>query len=357
MRGSARKRMAEDAEWANFFQKGRVELDNEENVQLSDELIKHKKGEPFLYESELVQEQNGEQTEDKSQKIADEVQGIMDEQAREDFANVQLGYMHIPHAEDTEDIVEDSEKSYDHHHSKEWNQLVDQKAQELEDDMKAEEAKKIADKKAAEEAKRKAIEEKAKAEAEKRKQAQQLAQQKTQKKRIQTVDFNDIYSGISADEITLQTDAQLGYERHSKFWNDMVEQQTAELEKTIADEDAAENKQNKVYGTTDELTAEKFGRANEQKEQEHHFKTVDMGELYDGMALQIEDHSKYWESRVSAAQRQLEAIMRNEEEQAAVHSQENTSLDQNELYNGMALQTGYDNIHSKYYYNQQERAQ
>jgi vacuolar-type H+-ATPase catalytic subunit A/Vma1 len=159
--------MAEDAEWAAFFQKGRQELDNEENVQ--------------------------------------------------------LGYMHIPHADDTEDIVDDSEKAYDHHHSKEWNNLVEKKAQELEDDMKAEEAQKVADKQAAEAAKRKAIEEKAKAEAEKRKQAQQLAQQKTQKVKVQTVDFNDIYTGITPDEITLQTDSQVAYERHSKFWNNMVE--------------------------------------------------------------------------------------------------------------------------------------
>ena len=169
------------------------------------DLLPHKKGEPFMYENELVQSE----TEDKAQKLSDEVQEIMDEQAREDAMNIQLGYTHIPHAEDTEDIVDEDEKSYDHHHSKEWNALVDKKAEELENFMKKEEDDKVKAKQAAEEAKRKAIEEKAKQEAEKRKQAQELAQQKSKKVRIQTVDFNDIYSGITPDEITLQTNAML----------------------------------------------------------------------------------------------------------------------------------------------------
>lgn len=170
MRGSARQRMEEDENWTKFFQtKGKINEDevdwDKTNVQLSDNLVPRKKGEPFLYESELAMVD----TEDKAQKLSDEVQGIMDEQAREDSMNVQLGYAHIPHADDTEDIVEEDEKSYDHHHSKEWNALVDKKAQELEDFMQKEEKDKIAAKKAAEEAKRKAIEEKAKQEAEKRK--------------------------------------------------------------------------------------------------------------------------------------------------------------------------------------------
>jgi len=93
----------------------------------------------------------------------------MDQQAR-DETMLQLNYAHIPHAEDTEDIVEDDiSKSYDHHHSKEWNELVDRRAEELDNEMKIEENMKVAKKKAAEDAKRKAIEEKAKQEAEKKK--------------------------------------------------------------------------------------------------------------------------------------------------------------------------------------------
>ena len=54
--------------------------------------------------------------------------------------NVQLDYAHIPHAEDTEDVYDDgSDVSYDHHHSKEWNTMVQKKADELEDIMKTEE--------------------------------------------------------------------------------------------------------------------------------------------------------------------------------------------------------------------------
>ena len=82
--------------------------------------------------------------------------------------------------------------------------------------MKTEEQDKIAAKKAAEDAKRKAIEEKAKQEAEKRKKAQELAQHKNVKAKVQTVDFNDIYNGITPDEITLQLDENVGYEHHSK---------------------------------------------------------------------------------------------------------------------------------------------
>jgi hypothetical protein len=158
--------------------------------------------------------------------------------------NVQLDYAHIPHSEDTEDIVDDDSKTYDKHHSKEWNALVDKKADELENEMKIEENMKISAQKAAEEAKRNAIEEKAKMEAEKRKKAQELAQKKTQKVRVQTVDFNDIYSGIAADEITLQTDARVNYELHSKHWNEEVEKQSVELEATLKKEDEAEEKTN-----------------------------------------------------------------------------------------------------------------
>jgi len=272
--------------------------------------------------------------------------------------NVQLGYTHIPHADDTEDIIDDDEKSYDHHHSKEWNALVDQKSQELENEMKIEENTKIAAKKAAEEAKRKAIEEKAKQEAEKRKKAQELAQQKTKKVKVQTVDFNDIYSGITPDEITLQTDAKINYELHSRMWNEMVDQQTAELEKTLKESDEADLKNQKVYGTTDALTEEKFKSQQEREaeEQSHHHKTIDMGELYDGMALQTGYRdSPYWANRVSTAQEQLEQLMRQQDEPK--YNQENPSVDLNELYNGMAIQTVQDMGHSPYWDNRVSTAQ
>lgn len=66
--------MAEDEEWARYFQQGKIAqlADEQTNVQLTDELIPHKKGQPFLYESELV-----ESAEDQTQqRISDEVEAI-----------------------------------------------------------------------------------------------------------------------------------------------------------------------------------------------------------------------------------------------------------------------------------------
>jgi len=207
------------------------------------------------------------------------------DQQKEDSMNVQLGYMHIPHAEDTEDIVDDDSKAYDKNHSKEWNALVDRRAQALEDEMKIEENTKVAKKKAAEEAKRNAIKEKARMEAEKRKTAQELAQHKSEKARVQTVDFNDIYTGITPEDITsLQTGFKMGYELHSKFFNQEVEKQADELEKTM---ESVEDDSKKVYGTTDSLIEDKVKTMaqREEAEQATHHKTIDTSELYDGMAV------------------------------------------------------------------------
>ena len=158
MRGSARQRMAEDESWNKFFQQGAIDQDAEEsnwdktNVQLSDEdILPRKKGQPFLYESELVQDAD----EERATKKSDEIQAIMEQQAKDDLKdnmNVQLDYAHIPHSEDTEDVYDDGEdQSYDHHHSKEWNAMVTKKADDLENEMKIEENEKIAAKKSAEE--------------------------------------------------------------------------------------------------------------------------------------------------------------------------------------------------------------
>ena len=238
LRGAARQRIAEDESWNKFFQEGAKQQLAEGNLlQTGDELLPHKKGEPFMYQSELKDDVQAQLAEETSR----EVQEIMDQQAREDAMNVQLDYAHIPHADDTEDVYDDGqEASYDHHHSKEWNAMVQKKADELENMMKQEEQDKIAAKKAAEEQKRKAIEEKAKQEAEKRKKAQELAQHKTEKAKVRTVDFNDIYNGVTPDDITLQLGQDVEYENHSRFWNKQVEEQTAELEKTLHAEEERE---------------------------------------------------------------------------------------------------------------------
>jgi len=101
-----------------------------------------------------------------------------------------------------------------------------------------------------------------------------------------------------------------------------------------------EGESKKVYGTTDGLVEEKVKTMaqREEDEQKTHHKTVDMSELYDGMAVQTEYRdSSYWDDRVSSAQSMLEAEMRKEEEE--VPSQANPSVDQGELYNGLALQS------------------
>jgi len=67
----------------------------------------------------------------------------------EDAQNVQLSYNHISHETDTEDIADDvSPSNYDAHHSKAWNDAVEKKAIELENEMKIEENMKLSQKKA-----------------------------------------------------------------------------------------------------------------------------------------------------------------------------------------------------------------
>jgi hypothetical protein len=72
-----------------------------------------------------------------------------------------------------------------------------------------------------------------------------------------------------------------------------------------------------------------------------------MEELYNGMAVQLGYRdSSYWADRVSTAEAKIAEDMEKSEIQQP--SQENTSNDLNELYNGMAIQTGY---HDSPYWN------
>lgn len=103
-------------------------------------------------------------------------------QPNPDVTLLQTSYNHISHSDDTEDIADTVNPSnYDVHHSKEWNNAVELKALELENEMKIEDNMKISKKKAKVDAQKKAVEAKAKAEAEKRKKAQELAEQNTHK--------------------------------------------------------------------------------------------------------------------------------------------------------------------------------
>lgn len=45
-------------------------------------------------------------------------------------------FVEMPHEDDTEDLaVSVNPEGYDHHHSKAWNQLVEQRATEMEQEM------------------------------------------------------------------------------------------------------------------------------------------------------------------------------------------------------------------------------
>ena len=106
----------------------------------------------------------------------------MKNQMIEDAQNLQLSYNHVSHETDTEDIADDVNPSnYDAHHSKAWNDAVEKKALELENEMKIEDNMKLSQKKAKIDAKKKAEESKVKAEAEKRKKAQELADKNSHK--------------------------------------------------------------------------------------------------------------------------------------------------------------------------------
>lgn len=91
-------------------------------------------------------------------------------QKQADDEYVQLNYERIPHERDTDDVLTDSQDfQYNQRHSKSWNDEVNKKAMEIENEIKIEENMKISQKKAEEDAKRKAQEEKVRKAEEKRK--------------------------------------------------------------------------------------------------------------------------------------------------------------------------------------------
>jgi len=95
---------------------------------------------------------------------------------------LQIDSNRIAHEGDTDDIADEVNPSnYDSHHSKQWNDAVESKALELENEMKIEDNMKVSKKQAKKDAVKKAAEAKVKAEAEKRKKAQSLAEQQTHK--------------------------------------------------------------------------------------------------------------------------------------------------------------------------------
>jgi hypothetical protein len=142
----------------------------------------------------------------------------------EDMSLVQMDNERIPHENDTDDVALDNlDFGYNKRHSKEWNTLVNKKAEEMENEIKIQENLKISEKKAKEDAKRKAEQEKIRKAEEKRKQLEE-----EQRKRAlgtgpnkKTIDLGELYGGIENIEM-LQRDS--GYERHSRYMQERLDE-------------------------------------------------------------------------------------------------------------------------------------
>lgn len=119
----------------------------------------------------------------------------------------QVRYDAIPHENDTEDIVANSDEMqlYNRHHSKLWNEVVNRKAQELEDEMKSQEMLVVSKKKAAEQAKVNAAEQ-AHKRAEEQKKREQAAREQKDHEAHRTVDFAEIYGNLVPDANNVQLD-------------------------------------------------------------------------------------------------------------------------------------------------------
>jgi hypothetical protein len=285
-RGSAAEKMQEQKEWEDYFQAaGRaakeeqdaINMDNvyqQEEDEMSYEFVQYDhendtedipEGQDPIQFSQRngrltrfkTEEQLAQEKEDmRLQEQADEVQAIMDEQASEDASQVQLA-AEIPHEDDTEDLVSELGPSqYDHKHSKAWNEMVQKKALEYENQMQIEENMKISQKKAQEEAKERAIQEKRRKEQEAKKKAEESRAQRVKAGKA-TIDLSEIYSNLPSedymqlsehthhrhfpshneyDTVTLQT----GYENHSQNFKDRVAEESAQLEKEMEQEEKRE---------------------------------------------------------------------------------------------------------------------
>jgi hypothetical protein len=250
---------------------------------------------------------------------------------------VQLSDNSIPHENDTEDIVAQTDElaQYNRHHSKLWNETVNRKAQELDDEMKAEESAVLAKKKSKEDAKLKAAEEAHNRAAEQKKR-EQAAQEQKQHEARRTVDFAELYGSLAGSEnVQLEYADHWADKRHSQYWADRVKDET--------------------YRTNAELQAgaeEEHLRSSPHSS--HHFKTANLADEYDGMLLQTDyadhwqdkRHSAYWKDRVNTEAKRLNSEWQETFAQAnAATSPHNVhsfgaTVDFGDEYNGMLVQTG-----------------
>jgi len=139
----------------------------------------------------------------------DEVTAYMEEFEKTDAQNVQIDsesdsessdddtmHVQMPHENDTEDIADTvTPDNYNHKHSKEWNNLVEKKAREMEAEEAIQKNMKLKAKQAKEEAAQKAARERAR---EHQSKLMQLEREEHNKRfKNPSVDFAEMYSGMS----------------------------------------------------------------------------------------------------------------------------------------------------------------
>ena len=154
---------------------------------------------------------------------------------------VQLNSQIIPHENDTDDIAVDvTPANYDIHHSKAWNEQVNNRALEIEREMKIADNMELAQQKAKEEAKIKAARMKQEAEeAKKKKEAQdKWAKDHANDKKApvlnpyKTIDLGELYKDISTVQLFDDTTGEaIPYRHHSELWENEVNDEARALEK------------------------------------------------------------------------------------------------------------------------------
>lgn len=274
VRGTAQRRMDADQAWEKFYEDGAKSLAAE--ADLKEEQWDKANNIPEMPKTAYLQ------TKFEHEDDTEDISELVDNRFNE---FVQLSYNHISHEADTEDIADDvSPSNYDAHHSKAWNDAVEKKAIELENEMKIEENMKLSQKKAKADAKKKAEEAKIKAEAEKRKKAQELADKNTRKANVQTIDLSELYKDMPTDSLV---QLNSGYDiEHQKDWDNShpyEHHSQAFYDRVDAEEKEYDMQQERL--------------AQEEKENIYHYQTMGQREkedMYDGIMLQTgyESHSK-----------------------------------------------------------------
>lgn len=242
---------------------------------------------------------------------------------------MQLAYDRIPHENDTDDVSLDNlDFQYNHKHSKAWNEEVNKRAEQIENEMKIEENMKLSQKKAEADAKKKAQEEKIRKAEQKRKQLEEEQKQKAlgNGPNKKTIDLGELYGGIEM----VQLDAD--YARHSRFMQHELDQAAEAQEKQ--DRDDAENELFGLYKTKEERAAD---QAQIQK-------TIDHAELYDNITLQTgesrpyEKHHQDWEEQVEVEAQKLEKQMAGVEKEQEDKETHYKTIDTAALYENINVQ-------------------